>query len=75
MAAKETTITLTLTRSEVLQLQGQLADSATRWHQLWRDAVEGRRPDLTPSGCSAVGKAAWARFDQLAELLAAAAAD
>jgi hypothetical protein len=75
MAAKETTITLTLTRSEVLQLQGQLADSATRWHSLWRDAVEGRRPDLTPAGCSAVGKAAWARFDQLAELLAAAAAD
>lgn len=75
MATKETTITLTLTKTEAIQLQGQLADAATRWHSLWRDAVEGRRPDLTASGCSAVGKAAWARFDQIAELLAAAAAD
>ena len=75
MAAKETTITLTLSLTEARQLQSQLADAATRWHSLWRDAVEGRRPDLTASGCSAVGKAAWARFDQIAELLAAAAAD
>jgi hypothetical protein len=73
--AKQTTITLTLTRNEARQLQSQLADAATRWHSLWRDAVEGRRPDLTPSGCSAVGKAAWDRFDQIAELLAAASAD
>jgi hypothetical protein len=32
--ATEPTITLTLTRSEAIQLQGQLADAATRWHSL-----------------------------------------
>jgi hypothetical protein len=63
------TVTLTLTAAEASQLAGALVDSATRWHQLWQDAIEGRRPDLTPEGCSALRRAAWAQYDKLRELV------
>lgn len=59
------TVTLTLTADEAWHLRQMCADSASRWHHLWQDAMDGKRPDLDAKGCLSLNRKAWDFYHRL----------
>lgn len=62
------TVTLELTFDEAFALKSALVDSSCYWHQLWRDSMEGKRPELNPDSCLKISKRAQEFYNKLEEL-------
>lgn len=59
------TRTITLTESQIFQIQLALGDSAFYWYEIWRDCVSGKRTDISPEDASKMNRNRW----ELHELL------
>lgn len=59
------TRTITLTESQIFQIQLALGDSASYWHDIWCDCVSGKRTDISPEDASKMNQNRW----ELCELL------
>lgn len=66
--AKPQKITLELTFDEAFNLKSHLVDSSCYWHNLWRDSIEGRRPELHPDSCRQISQRAQDFYNTLEEL-------
>lgn len=61
------TVTITLTLSEAWDLKTCCADSASYWHNLWQDAMDGKRKDLDAKACLALNKRARRFYETIDE--------
>lgn len=59
------TITVTIPADLAWRLKSACADSASHWHHLWKDAADGKRPDLSADGALSLSRKAWDLWDIL----------
>lgn len=59
------TVTLEIPADLAWILKGACVDSASHWHHLWKDACEGRRPDLNSASAQTLSRKAWALWEIL----------
>jgi hypothetical protein len=62
-------ITLELTPDEAWWLKTFCVDASIVWHDLWRDAAEGKRPDLDAESCKRLNRRAHEYAERIRELM------
>jgi hypothetical protein len=63
-----TKITLDLTPDEAYWLQQFCVDAAIRWHELWQDTADGKRPYLDVESCKRLNRRAHEYAERIQEL-------
>lgn len=59
------TVTVEIPAESVWRLKAALADSATVWHDHWREVTDGQREDLNADACSYLSRKAWELWELL----------
>jgi hypothetical protein len=59
------TVTIEIPADLAWRLKVACGDSASVWHQHWRDVADGKRNDLDGAACASISRNAWALWEIL----------
>jgi hypothetical protein len=61
------TVTFTVSAEDAVWVRIALTDSASHWHELWRECRDGSRADLDPDSCQSISRRAWRLWQELSQ--------
>jgi hypothetical protein len=58
-------VTLTIAAADVDWIRTALVDSATVWHQHWRDAADGASNGMDAESCRQINRRQWRLYQEI----------